>query len=292
METNTGINRRGHTPTDHHLIRSVIADNPTWHRTRISRQICELWDWRGPNGQLKDIACRDLLRKLERKGYITLPPRRTKPRTLAQKRSQPAIPHCTAPIQCDLLTVRPLQIMVPTPGSYQDALCKHLLQRYHYLGLQTTVGENMKYMIRDSGQRPLACMLFGSAAWHTEPRDAFIGWSGQTREKNLSRITNNTRFLVLPWVQISHLASHTLSRVSRRLSEDWQEKYGHPIYLLETFVDRSRHRGTCYQAAGWIHVGQTTGRTRNGGNYARTTKKDVYLYPLTTHFRRRLSDDA
>ena len=292
METNTGINRRGHTHSDRHLIRSLIEDNPGWNRTQISKRICELWNWCGPNGQLKDIACRDLLRKLERKGHITLPPRLTKSRTSGAKRSQTAVPHCTTPIQCDLRTLRPLQITIPTCGSNLHVLCRHLLQRYHYLGFNTTVGENMMYLIRDAGQRPLACMLFGAAAWHTEPRDAFIGWSQTTREKRLSRITNNTRFLILPWVRVSHLASHILSRVSRRLSTDWQEKYGHPIYVLETFVDPSRHRGTCYRAAGWIHVGRTTGRTRNGGNYPRTTKKDVYLHPLIKEFCRRLSDDA
>ena len=292
METNTGINRRGNNPTDVQNIRCLIADNPTWHRKRISKQLCELWDWRGPNGQLKDIACRDLLRKLERRGQITLPPSRGNPRKCQRKRSQPVIPHCTTPIQCDLRILRPIQITVISPGSHEHQLCKHFFYRYHYLGFQTTVGENLTYLIKDFTHRPLACLLFGSAAWQLEPRDTFIGWDRKTRENNLSRLTNNTRFLIPPWIFVSNLASHILSRISQRLSLDWQEKYGHPIYILETFVDRSRHRGTCYKASGWRLVGQTTGRTRNGGNKIQTTRKDVYLYPLVKNFRRRLCIDS
>jgi len=151
------------------------------------------------------------------------------------------------------------------------------------------VGENLKYLVRDEQSRPLACVLFGSAAWQCQPRDAFIGWTPEVRRRHLSRLTNNTRFLILPWVQVPHLASHLLSRITRRLSRDWQERYGHPIHLVETFVERDRFAGTAYRAAGWIRVGATTGRGRNGAGLAPSGAiKEVYLQPLCADFRPRL----
>lgn len=158
-----------------------------------------------------------------------------------------------------------------------------------YLGYRGAVGENIKYLIRDAHGRPLACLLFGSAAWKTAPRDAFIGWNYRSREGNLRYLTNNMRFLILPWVRVPHLASHILSRIARRIRQDWEEKYGHPIYVLETFVDRSLFRGVCYRSANWILTGQTKGRTRNDRNHAiHAPIKDVYVYPLIKDFRRRL----
>jgi hypothetical protein len=180
----------------------------------------------------------------------------------------------------------PLQISSVVPGSHDVRLFSCLLSRYHYLGLKNTVGENMKYLVRDRADRPLACLLYGSAAWKTASRDAFIGWAPPIREKNLGYVTNNTRFLILPWVQVPHLASHVLSHVSRRVSDDWEAKYGHPIYLLETFVDRTRFAGTCYRAANWILIGQTKGRTRNDRTRSiEVPVKDIYVYPLRKHFR-------
>ena len=149
----------------------------------------------------------------------------------------------------------------------------------------------MKYLVRDQLGRPLSCVLFGSAAWKTEPRDQFIGWDAVTRERNLMYLTNNTRFLILPWVTVPHLASHLLSQLSHRLSSDWDAKYGHPIYLIETFVERMRFRGTCYQAANWICTGPTKGRTRNDRyTTIEAPVKDVYVYPLHKCFRRELCD--
>jgi hypothetical protein len=175
------------------------------------------------------------------------------------------------------------------PGSPEAGLFQFLLQRYHYLGQRNCVGENLKYLVRERHGRPVACLLFGSAAWQCQPRDAFIGWTPAARRRQLSRLTNNTRFLILPWVRVPHLASHILSRVTRRLSQDWQAKYGHPIHLLETFVERDRFAGTAYRAAGWIAVGATTGRGRNGpGRAPQGPVKEVYLQPLSADFRRRL----
>ena len=271
---------------DVQLIRQLLADHPSWHRSRLSRELCERWNWRAPNGQLKDMACRTFLLKLERAGCITLPPRQRKSPNGFRNRSLATVPHKTDEVACDLRAVIPLQITSVIPSSHDATLFNCLMSRYHYLGLKNTVGENMKYLVRDEMRRPLACLLYGSAAWKTASRDSFIGWKHPIREKNLGYVTNNTRFLILPWVKVPHLASHVLSLVSRRVSEDWETKYGHPIYLLETFVDRSRFAGTCYRAANWILVGQTKGRTRNDRRrIIQASVKDVYVYPLRKSFR-------
>jgi len=178
---------------------------------------------------------------------------------------------------------------VVAPGSAHLRLFNGLLGRYHYLGHRNTVGENLRYLVRDRMGRPVACALFGSAAWKCADRDAFLGWDRATRERNLQRLTNNTRFLVLPWVVVPHLASHVLGLIARRIRADWQSKYGHPVHALETFVDRDRFKGTCYQAANWLRLGATRGRTRNDREHRiRATVKDVYLYPLVEDFRRQL----
>ncbi|MES9882535.1 MAG: Druantia anti-phage system protein DruA [Sedimenticola sp.] len=180
-----------------------------------------------------------------------------------------------------------------TTGSELDRLFRYLLSSHHYLGYKNTVGENMKYLIHDRDGRPLACILFGSAAWKCAARDIHVGWTAPMCERNLHYVTNNTRFLILPWVRVPHLASHILSRVVRRVSRDWMGKYTHPVYLLESFVDRSRYRGICYQAANWICTGQTTGRTRNDRyGTIQTSRKDVYLYPLARHYQSRLSNET
>ena len=221
-----------------------------------------------------------------------LPPRKCNAAPNARRnRSLPRVDHSKEPIVCGLQALRPLQIIPVSPRSSEDLLFKSLLSQYHYLGLRNTVGENMKYLVKDPALRPVACVLFGSAAWKTAPRDTFIGWGRSDREAQLRFITNNSRFLILPWVRVPYLASHILSRVCRRVSSDWMAKYGHPIYLLETFVDRSRFRGTCYRAANWILVGQTKGRSRNDQYFTmRVPIKDIYLYPLIKNFRRKLSD--
>ena len=174
-------------------------------------------------------------------------------------------------------------------GHPEERRFRFLLQRYHYLGLRNTVGETLKYWVEDRRRRPVACLLFGSAAWKVRPRDRFIGWDAEARQRGLSRLTNNQRFLIFPWVEVPHLASHLLGRVTRRLSRDWLGKYGHRIEAVETFVDRERFAGTCYRAAGWRHVGATAGRSRNDvDNTLRVPVKDVYLLALSPEFRRRL----
>jgi hypothetical protein len=292
MEEKRIIQGREISPEDIQIIRRLLRDHPDWNRSRLSRELCELWNWRRPGGQLKDMACRTLLLKLERADWITLPPRQVPSSNSLRSQTQVMAAHQTDEIQDRLPNLIPLQITQVLPRTPDNRLFNCLLSQYHYLGHRTTVGENMKYLVRDRGGRPLACVLFGSAAWKTAPRDAFIGWSPPTRARNLILITNNTRFLILPWVKVRNLASHILAHIARRIPSDWPAKYSHPIHLLETFVDRSRFRGTCYQAANWIYAGPTQGRTRN--DRRRTIQapiKDVYVLPLHKQFRRELCHD-
>jgi len=294
METIMVKQGREITPEDIQLIQQLLADNPSWGRTRLSKELCKLWQWRKSNGQIKDIACRSLLLKLEKEGSIILPARQIKwTRRSRKKRLIPSVTHFKEEVSGSLKTLMPLEIMRVIQPSCDNALFECFLSRYHYLGYSRTVGESMKYLIRDCADRLLACILFGSAAWKIASRDTFIGWDRKVREKNLGYVTNNMRFLILPWVRVPHLASHILSRISRRISKDWMTRYGHPIYLLETFVDRSKFRGTCYKAASWILVGQTKGRTRNDrNNTVKVPLKDIYVYPLVKNFRRELCDEA
>jgi hypothetical protein len=275
------------------LIEQLLAENPGWGRSRLSVKLCELWDWRAANGQLKDMACRNLLLRLEKTGHITLPPRQRKSPNGYRNRSPAWIPHRTEPIECALTGLAPLQITCVVNTSEQDRLFRCLLASYHYLGLRNTVGETMKYLVHSRDGQPLACLLFGAAAFKCGARDAWIGWRAPVRERNLLYLANNSRFLVLPRVQVPHLASHLLARVARRIQTDWLAKYGHGLYCLETFVDSSRYRGVCYRAANWQLVGQSTGRSRNDRQHRLSVPaKDHYLYPLTRDFRRRLCDDT
>ncbi len=292
MDPVSVIQGRKIAPTDIRLIKRLLVNHPSWHRTRLSRELCKIWRWQRPDGQLKDMACRSFLLKLARAGHISLPPRQGRSMNGFRQGPKVAVPHRTEEICCRLKRLRPLQITPLSPKSDSHPLFNFLLSNYHYLGHRTTVGENMKYLVRDRFFRPLACVLFGSAAWKTASRDDFIGWDPSTRQRNLCLITNNSRFLVLPWVKVSLLASHLLSRISRRICSDWMARYHHPIYLLETFVDRSQFRGTCYQASNWILTGQTRGRTRNDRDHSiHVPPKDVYVYPLRKHFRRELCHD-
>jgi len=206
-----------------------------------------------------------------------------------RNRHVPTVAHAREPIRGVLVDLRPLTVSIVAPGSADARLFNCLLARYHYLGHRNTVGENQRYLVRDRHQRPLACLLFGSAAWKCAVRDDFLLWDRAARERNLQGLTNNTRFLVLPWVHVPHLASHVLGLIARRIRGDWQAKYGHPVHALETFVDRERFRGTCYRAANWLRLGATQGRTRNDPDHCiQASVKDVYLYPLIADFRREL----
>lgn len=263
------------------LIRELLGTHPSWHRTRLSQELCALWQWHDAAGRAKDMACRTLLLKLDRRGLIELPPRIRSSHNASRGQAVPDIPHGCEPIAAPLGDLRPIRLIEVRGDRDREDLFRCLLNRYHYLGYRRDVGENLKYLAVDREDRPLACLLFGAAAWASEARDRFIGWDRPTRERHLSLLTNNTRFLILPWVAVRHLASHLLSRVLQRLNADWQARYAHPVALVETFVDRSRFRGTCYRAANWTHVGSTKGRSRNDRfTTLQVPVKDVYVYVL------------
>ncbi len=287
MSTIIKSNGRIISTTDIKLINSLIQQNKSWNRTRLSKELCKIWDWRMPNGQLKDMACRSLLLKLHRMELIHLPePVHDGRNHLRNKTStSPQIDYRISPINSGLKEILPLSVKVV--NEKKDALLfNKLLNNHHYLGYKGTVGEHMKYLVFDNRQRPIAALLFGSAAWRLEDRDRFIGWDDTTRQRNLYFLTNNMRFLILPWVKVPNLASHILSKVARRIKTDWIEKYSHPIVLLETFVEIDRFKGTCYKAANWMYIGKTKGRSRND-RYSKlhVPIKDIYLLPLIANYR-------
>ncbi len=279
------------TAHDIEIVKSLIISNPSWNRTRLSKELCGLWDWRRVSGELKDIACRSLLRKLEKLGHIQLPKGIHKVHKnhnpIRRTHVEPVL-HSKTPIKGPLKDLYPLDIQLVETG-YGLKLFKYFISVYHYLGWSGTVGENLKYMFFDVDERPLGCLMFGAAAWKVKSRDNYIGWTAEERMRNLSYVVNNNRFLVLPWVRVPYLASHILGKICKQISRDWQEKYNHPIYLLETFVETDRFKGTCYKAANWVHVGVTKGRGKlDTKNQFLLPLKDIWLYPLDTCFREKL----
>ena len=277
-------------------IRQLLASHPDWSRWRLSQELATLWNWRNGAGQLKDMAARTLLLKLEQRDRIGLPPRRRVPsnRMRHKQMPPPGLAAPQSPVTAPLKQLLPLAISECShldQAAGQRRLFDALLHQHHYLGHRSSVGENLQYLVRDAQARPLACVLFGAAAWQCAARDGHIGWDSSTRAERLQFIANNTRFLILPWVRVEHLASHLLAQIAQRLSVDWQAKYGHPVYLLETFVQSDRFTGTAYRAANWLRVGQTKGRTRQDrpdGTRNQAVLKDVYLYPLHRRFRQYL----
>lgn len=272
-------------------IRQWLGENPHWSRWRLSRELAQRWDWRNGAGQLKDMAARTLLGKLAQRGLIELPPRRQVPTN--RMRCNLVVPESVEappqPMACLLEQLGELQVQeVSSPGA-ERRWVKAALDQFHYLGFGGTVGESLQYVVRDGQGRPLACLVFGAAAWKCQDRDQFIGWSAQQRINNLRLIANNHRFLVLPWVRVPQLGSWILSQVAGRIAHDWQNKYGHRVVLMETFVERGRFRGTVYRAANWQRVGVTKGRTRQDRHTSiQAPVKEVYLYGLERRFREAL----
>jgi hypothetical protein len=270
-------------------IRQLLRQHPEWSRRRLSQELCRCWEWRDPKGQLQDMAARALLLKLEQQGCIILPARRQIPSNRMRQKQLRPVEHAREPIQGGLAPLQPLAVRELSQWPDELALYEWLLAEHHYLSYGGTVGLNLKYLVRDGRGRPLSCLLFGSAAWKCAVRDQFIGWSAAAREARLQQLTNNTRFLIVPWVEVPQLASHVLSLVLGRLRRDWQSKYGRPLELVETFVDTSRFRGTCYRAANWLDLGQTAGRTRQDRSHRlAVAPKTVLVYPLDPQFRRHL----
>jgi hypothetical protein len=274
-------------------VRALIEANPSLSRRRLSERLARQWEWYTASGVLKDMAARTLLLKLDERKLITLPPRRRMPSTRRKNLEPDLFEGLPAePVVASLSSWIPLQIQVVAPKQpdyrqFQKYLCQH-----HYLGFRGPVGENIGYFVKSAAGVDLACVLFGAAAWQCAPRDRWIGWSAEQRAQRLALVANNSRFLVLPHVRVPGLANHILARIARRIDTDWQERYRHRIHLLETFVQPDRFRGTCYQAANWIRVGQTTGRTRQNqrhrDNEVHAPVKDVYLYALSSDARQQL----
>ena len=271
------------------FIRKLIAEHPGSSRRDLSVKLCRSWNWVQANGALRDMVCRGLMLMLHRQGLIELPAVRRVVRNPMVERSRPVLVSVDeAPLQVSFAELGPLQVrqVRRTP---EEALFNSLLQHHHYLGYTQPVGEHLKYLVYAQG-RPVACVAWSSAPRHLGSRDRFIGWEPKARLTNIGLLAYNSRFLVLPWVTVPHLASHILGRMARMLSADWQRVYAHPIYYLETFIDRQRFRGTCYRAANWKVLGVTTGRGKDDLTHkANRPIKEVLGYPLVKDFRERLS---
>ena len=267
-------------------LRQWVGDHPHWSRWRLSRELATRWEWRNAAGQLKDMAARTLLVKLGQRGLIELPARRQVPTNRMRCGAQPAIIEPAQPIVCALAELQPLRVEEVSGRPAERAWIRGALAQFHYLGFGGAVGQNVQYLVRDGQHRPLACSVFGAAAWKCQDRDHFIGWSAEQRQSNLGLIANNSRFLILPWVKVPNLGSWILGQVAGRIARDWRAKYGHPVVLLETFVERERFRGTVYRAANWQPVGVTTGRTRQDRHTCiQVAVKDIYVHPLCRRFR-------
>lgn len=281
-------------PSELRQVREMIAQHPEWSRYRLGCQLAERWQWRNGTGQLKDMAARTLLLKLEARGLIRLPARRRASPNRMRHRRVPALDPSVSqqPLRAALAHLQPVAVREVSVESPADrGLFEALLNRFHYLSYRSPVGENLQYLARERTGRPVACLLFGAAAWQCADRDQYIGWDAATRAARLHLLTNNTRFLVMPWVESPCLASHVLGLVLRRIGADWRGKYGHGLAAVETFVQRDRFAGTCYQAASWIRVGQTKGRTRQDtrdGQHHQVALKDIYLFGLHPQFTQQL----
>lgn len=280
------------TPADVVAIQTLIAREPGASRRALSQELCRVWDWRQDNGALRDQVCRSLLLALDRAGHIALPPVRFRPPNPLARRVAPAPwAEDQTPIATSLAALGPLTIrqVHRTPD---EARWNGLVQAHHYLGYTQPVGEQLKYLVL-AGERPVACVSFSSAPRHLGPRDRFLGWNADERRRQVRFVAYHSRYLIPPWVHVPHLASHVLGRLTRRLARDWEQAYGHPVYFVETFVDPSRYRGTCYYAANWVYLGQTTGRGKDDHtNRPNRPRKDVLGYPLTPRFRERLRGAA
>lgn len=272
------------------LVRQIIADFPALSRAELAHTLCELLEWRRANGKLKSPECVEWLERLQQRNDLPVLPqlRTTKPRG-AQRVSTDSQSDPLPPVRGRLADYQPLRLQLVGDLTGRR-LFEQYIQRYHPLGYRFPYGAQLRYLVRGRAPSPgvLACLLFTSAAWKMAPRDAWIGWSDAARRANLPRVVNNGRFLILPWVEVPHLASHALALAARQLPRDWQSAYGVRPLLLETLVDRP-YTGTCYRAANWICVGQTQGRGRMDRTHqAQGSCKDILLYPLESHWRERL----
>lgn len=285
------LSYRHRTITDDDIlfIRCLIDAHPASSRRDLSIKLCEAWNWVQPNGALRDMVCRGMLLMLHRAQLIELPPVRQAPRQFTSERAKLAVLQCDeSPMQMSLAQLGAVELrqVRRTP---EEALFNSLMQQHHYLGYTQPVGEHLKYLLYAQG-RPVACLAWSSSPRHLGSRDRFIEWSKEARLANIRLLAYNTRFLILPWVKVPHLASHILGRMARTLSADWHAMYAHPIYFLETFIEPERFRGTCYKAANWTLMGVTTGRGKADMTHqANRSIKQVFGLALVKDFRKRLS---
>lgn len=289
MQKALSYRRRVITEQDIAFIGALIAEHPGASRRALSIKLCQAWGWIQANGALRDMVCRSMMLMLHRAGRIELPPVRQVSRNAVARRDAPSLVNVDeTALQMSLGELGPLEVrqVRRTP---EEALFNSLMQHHHYLGYTQPVGEHLKYLVYAQG-RPVACVAWSSSPRHLGSRDRFIGWDQHARRLNIALLAYNTRFLILPWVTVAHLASHILGRMARVLSADWQRLYAHPIYFVETFIDPRRFRGTCYRAANWTVMGQTTGRGKADQTHrANRSIKQVLGYALVKDFRQRLS---
>ena len=280
---------RAITPADVAFMRELVARYPDASRRRLSQHLCTAWGWLQANGAPRDMVGRGLMLALARAGHLALPPVRRRPPNPLARRPRPR------PVAVDRT---PLRTSLPALGALvfrqvrrtvEEPVFNSLIETYHYLGYTQPVGEQLKFLV-SAGERPIACFAWSSAPRHLGPRDRYLGWGAMARRQNVRFIAYNSRYLIVPWVQVPHLASHLLGHMVRRLSAEWERGYGHPVYFAETFVDPQRFRGTCYRAANWLVLGRTTGRGHADLTHrVNRSIKDVLGYPLVPDFRARLT---
>jgi len=285
METLLRYRGREVTPGDAAFIQELIDSNPRASRWALSLKLCAAWNWVQPNGSPRDMVCRGLMLALHRANHIVLPPvQKLMPNPMVERRKPKPVETDRTPLRCCFADLGPLTF-IQVRRRAEVPLFNGLIEMHHYLGYTRPVGEHLKYLMF-CAERPVACFAWSSAPRHLGPRDRYIGWSAEQRKRNIRFVAYNTRFLILPWVEVPHLASHLLGRMARMLPGEWHRVYGHPVYFAETFVDPARNRGTCYKAANWVFLGQTTGRGKADQTHrANRSLKDVLGLPLTKRFR-------
>lgn len=288
MEIDIKYRGRVATTEDIEIIKRLIKNNPNDSRFSLSFKFCKLAGWLQPNGKTKDMVARGYMLALYRAGYIDLPEKKQNPANPFVLRKKPCkVDIDKTEVNTNLKQIIPLEF-VQVRRTSSEKLFNSLIDAYHYLGYVQPVGEHLKYIVYAKA-RPVACLAFSSAPRHIGPRDRFIGWNQNIRKQNIHLICYNTRFLILPWVSVKYLASHILSRITNIISGDWQKIYNHPVYYIETFVDKARFAGTCYRAAGWVYLGDTKGLGKDSKDkIPNRSVKAIYGYPLTKNFRKAL----
>ena len=276
------------------LLREVVETCSGLSRTELAKTVCELLRWRRANGSLKALECREYLERLESSGWIQLPPlRRRRPLGSTTRIPKTARGEPRQALVGSVQEFSPI-VVEEVRHSQQSELFRELVGRYHYLGYQVAYGAQLRYLVWVSQpqRQVVGCVRYSSCAWRMSARDQWIGWDDSTRARNLQRVVNNSRFLLLPWVHIGNLASRVLSQAQRQVAVDWRARYRVEPWLLETLVDVSRFAGTCYRAANWIEVGTTTGRGRMDREHRREglRPKKVFLYPMVRDAARRLRE--